>query len=471
MTLSVISNPLHQKLLLLAVALGVVMDGLDGNIVNVALPTMATYFNTDTGTVAWVIITYLLMMAGLLLFFGKIADRGRMKAILLSGLLVFTLGSAACGLSPELSILLAARIIQGTGAAMIAAVAPLICIRYLPGGMLGLALGVLAASSSFGFAIGPAIGGFITASLSWHWIFLINIPLGILGILFAFRVVPDDEPENDKPPLDYAGAAAFFCAMVSGIYVLTEWPSMGLHNAGIPAALLVFIGSTLFFAYRVARARAPFINAGIFSRWQFPAVLAAFLLINVVYGGILYLIPFYLANGMGFGPEIIGLCLLVPPVITGVLGIPVGRWSDRHGRRGFAIIACVFLLTYSLIFFVLSPAAGMIPLVAALVLMGASFGFAGGPASGRIIDHAPAGEESTASSLMVTSIYFGCVLGTALYAALFTYATASGGVIAFTDLDPAVFLSGFHFATAFGVILSLITLVLSVAVRDARKRA
>src|SRR5512145_3226440 len=195
---SIITDQLRQKLLLGAVALGVVMDGIDGSIVNVALPTMAVHFDTDTGTIAWVIITYLLMMAGLLLVFGKLAERGLAKKLFLAGFVIFTIASATCGIAPTLDILLAARLVQGLGAAMIAAVAPLLCIRYLPKEMLGTALGVIAATASIGFAAGPAIGGILTQYLSWHWIFLVNIPIGIVGILFAARVIPGDEPEDHE---------------------------------------------------------------------------------------------------------------------------------------------------------------------------------------------------------------------------------------------------------------------------------
>jgi MFS family permease len=227
---SIITDPFRQKLLLSAVALGVVMDGIDGSIVNVALPTMATYFGTDTGTIAWVIITYLLMMAGLLLVFGKIAGRGFTKRLFLLGFVVFTLGSAACGVASTLDILLAARLIQGIGAAMIAAVAPLLCIRYLPKKMLGTALGVIAATSSIGFAAGPAIGGILTQHFSWHWIFLVNIPIGILGILFAARVIPADEPEDRTVSFDYPGAVTLFGAMVFCTYVLEEVAARGITD-------------------------------------------------------------------------------------------------------------------------------------------------------------------------------------------------------------------------------------------------
>ena len=191
---------------------------------------MAAYFDTDTGTIGWVVITYLLMMAGLLIVFGKLAGRGYAKKLFLLGFVIFTLGSAACGLAPALDILLAARLLQGTGAAMIAAVAPLLCIRYLPKDMLGTALGVIAATASIGFAAGPAIGGLLTEYLSWHWIFLVNIPIGIIGILFAERVIPRDEPEKSTASFDYPGAVTLFGALAFGTFVLEEVAARGVNG-------------------------------------------------------------------------------------------------------------------------------------------------------------------------------------------------------------------------------------------------
>jgi len=469
---SIVTDPFRQKLLLGAVALGVVMDGIDGSIVNVALPTMATYFGTDTGTIAWVIITYLLMMAGLLLVFGRLADRGLAKRLFLLGFVIFTLGSAACGISPSLDILLAARIVQGLGAAMIAAVAPLLCIRYLPPAMLGTALGVIAATSSIGFAAGPAIGGILTQHLSWHWIFLVNIPIGILGILFAARVIPGDEPEGRTTSFDYPGAVTLFGAMVFCTFVLEEVAARGITDPLVLTCSVLCLLCSGLFVVRELATPEPFVNIRIFAKWQFTAVLVAYLLVNVIFMGILYLLPFYLTAEMHFDLMTSGLYLLIPPAVIAILSIPFGHWSDRSGRRAFAVAACGIVVLYSAIFAVLSPASGIVPLLAGLILMGAAFGIAAGPASGRIIESTPPGEESTGSSLMVTTIYFGGVLGTAIYAMLFTFATASaGGIVAFTDLDPAMFLSGFHATMAAGLVLSVIPLVLSAIVPDERKRA
>jgi len=471
---SIITDPSRQKLLLAAVALGVVMDGIDGSIVNVALPTMATYFGSDTGTIAWVIITYLLMMAGFLLVFGKLAGRGLAKKIFLGGFLIFTLGSAACGIAPTLDILLAARLVQGLGAAMIAAVAPLLCIRYLPAGMLGTALGVITATASIGFAAGPAIGGILTQYLSWHWIFLVNIPIGIAGILFAARVIPADEPvaEDRRVSFDYPGAILLFGAMIFCTFVLEEIAARGATDPLILTCGALCLLCSGLFVTRELHTREPFLNIRIFSKWQFTAVLLSFLFVNVVFMGIMYLLPFYLTTEMHFDLAMSGLYLLIPPVVIAVISIPFGRWSDRRGRRAFAVAACGFLILYSALFAVISPDSGIIPLLTGLILMGVAFGIAAGPAASRIIESAPKGEESTGSSLMVTVMYFGSVLGTAIYAALFTFATANAdGIVAFADLDPATFLYGFHITMAAGIVLSVVSLVLAAIVPGDAKRA
>lgn len=467
---SIITDPFRQKLLLAAIALGVVMDGIDGSIVNVALPTMAANFDTDTGTIAWVIITYLLMMAGLLLVFGKIADRGYAKKLFLMGFVIFTLGSAACGIAPALDILLAARLVQGIGAAMIAAVAPLLCIRYLPKEMLGTALGVLAATTSIGFAAGPAIGGIITQYLSWHWIFLVNIPIGIIGILYAARVIPGDELEDHTESFDYPGAVTLFGAMIFCTFVFEEVAARGITDPLILASGALCLLCSGLFVIRELNAAEPFLNIRIFLKWQFTAVLVAYLLLNVIFLGIIYLLPFYLTMEMHFDMATSGLYLLIPPAVVAILSIPFGQWSDRHGRRVFAVAACGLFVLFSAIFAVLSPESGLIPLLTGLVLMGVAFGIAAGPTSSRIIECAPKGDEGTGSSLMVTSIYFGGVLGTAIYAMIFTFSTANaGGIVAFTALDSATFLTGFHITMAAGLVLSVIPLVLSAVVPDEKR--
>lgn len=469
---TIITDPAQQRLLLGAVALGVVMDGIDGSIVNVALPAMATDFGTDTGTIAWVIITYLLMMAGLLLVFGKIADRGFLKRVFLLGFLIFTLGSLACGIAPSLEVLLAARLVQGAGASMIAAVAPLICVRCLPAHMLGMALGVIAATASIGFAAGPAIGGILTEALSWHWIFLVNIPIGIIGILFAARVIPPDEKEATTRSFDLAGALLLFAAMVFGTFVLIEAAARGFADPAILACSILCAGSLVLFAVRELRVQEPFVDIRIFMAWMFSSVLAALLLINAVFLGIFYLLPFYLVREMGADLATSGLYLLVPPLVIALVSVPFGRWSDLHGRRAFTVAACIGIALAGAIFATISAGSGVLPLLAGLVILGLAFGIAAGPFGGRVIECAPEGEIGTGSSLMVTAIYFGGVIGTAAYAAFFTLVTAdAGGIVAFADLGPAAFLHGFQLTMAAGSVIAVVAAILSAIVPDRERHA
>ena len=166
-----------------------------------------------------------------------------------------------------------------------------------------------------------------------------------------------------------------------------------------------------------------------------------------------------------------GLFLLIPPVITCMVSIPFGRWSDRYGCRWFAVASCIVFIIFDAVFAVMIPSAGTFPLILGLVLMGLALGIAAGPAASRIIEHAPQGEEGTGSSLMITIIYFGGVVGTALYATLLTGFTSHGGVVPFTELDPTVFLYGFHLTILAGLIISFIPLVLSAIVRDKKNGA
>jgi len=461
----VIINPLHQKLLLVAVAIGMLLDGLDGSIVNIVLPQISKSFNTDIGTISWVVITYFLMMAGLILIFGKLAERGFLKKIFLGGVLIFTLGSAACGISPDFGILLASRLFQGTGAAMIAATSLLLCVTYLPKDMLGMALGTILMASSIGVAAGPAIGGFLAHYLSWHWVFLINIPIGLLLLPFAMCVVPNDIPST-KQPFDLAGAGVLFVMIALGTYALERISHLGITDPSILLCTVICFMCITAFLVRELRCTNPLLNVRIFTTWKFTAVSLAFLITIIVLMGIFFLLPFFLQVGMQFDTAISGLYLLIPPIITAIIGIPIGRWSDRIGRRPFSIVACLLLIAINCIYLVILPEMGVFPLIVGLILMGLLWGLAGGPVASRVVDYSPIGEEGTGSSLMITSSYLGCIIGTALYATTFTISTAVDGVLSFSRLELGTFMNGFHFSMIIGLVLSIVVFVFSVIVLE-----
>ena len=287
-----------QMMLLLAIGLIVTMDGLDGSIVNVALPSIASTFKIDTGTSSWVTVTYLMMIAGLLLVFSKLADRGLIKKVLVTGLILFMIFSLICGLSTSYGMLLIGRIFQGIGAAMMVACAPLLCVRYLPVSMLGMGMSIVTVGASLGFALGPALGGVITEYLSWQWIFFINIPIGIAGIILAIYVIPKDDGYT-KTYFDLFGAILMFIVIASGVFTLERFSHAGLGDVQIIASLMICMVALVSFIVWESRCKMPILNLKIFGVWRFDSVFIAFLLINIVYMGLLYLLPFYLSLEMG----------------------------------------------------------------------------------------------------------------------------------------------------------------------------
>lgn len=465
---SITSNHLHQRLLLAVIATAMFLDGLDGSIVTIILPKISESFGTDTGTSSWVIISYLLMMAGLILIIGKTAERGYIKRIFILGLCIFALGSAACGLSGHLDLLLVSRIIQGIGGAMIAATATLICVTYLPKEILGMALGAISMSISIGVAVGPAIGGFIAQYLSWHWVFLINVPICIGIVIPAIYVIPPDI-RRENQIFDVPGAALLFGFMASGVYVLERLPHLGISDLQIIIFTGICIVSLLGFLIREHRYQVPLIHLRIFRSLDFTATFIALILFGGIYMGVFYLLPFFLQAGMKYDPVTSGLYLLIPPVLTAIIGIPMGSWSDRIGRRPFAIAGSLCIIIITGIFMLIQPVTGFIPLLAGLLSMGIFWGCVGGPVSSRVVETAPEGEEGTGSSLMVTAMYLGSVIGTALFATFFTMGTATNGNIAFAHLTTDIFMQGFHTAMAVGFVLSLLAFVLSAVVREQKR--
>ena len=451
-------------LLLLCVAFASFMDALDSSIVNIILPVLAEEFHIDAGSTAWVTLTYLLTVAGLILIFGKLADSARLKKIFLFGFLIFIIGSAGCGFAPSFEFLLGSRVIQGIGAAMIIACAPLICVKFLPENMLGLSFAVLTAAGSVGFAAGPAVGGLITELISWHWVFLLNIPVGLAAFLFASKIIPD-VPKTSAPPFDLKGAVLIFIAVIFGIFTIERLTHMGLNLVICETAVLAVFSLTLFVLHEL-KTENPLINLRVFTIPQVVCVYLAFFLVQFCIAGMLYLLPFYMNAGLSFAPLATGLFMFITPVFAGLVGIPCGKLSDKHGRRWFVVGAGVLFLIQAVVYLTINPEYGLIPLAVCMALWGLAIGMSGGAGGSRIVDWMPESEKGLGSTLMITCQYFGSVLGTALFAGVFTTLTRGETVVPFEYLSTDVFLTGFHGTMLLLLFGALIIVILSVVVKD-----
>lgn len=204
----------HKWVVMAAISMGTLLATIDGSIINIALPTLVRELNTDFPTVQWVVLAYLLTLAVLLLSVGRLGDMIGKKRIYTVGFVVFTLGSALCGLGWNVNLLIVFRVVQAFGASMILALGTAIVTESFPSKERGKALGIIATMASIGVVIGPTLGGLIIDLLSWNWIFYVNIPVGILGIYMVIRFVPDIKPMGEQR-FDFLGSVLLFFSLLA----------------------------------------------------------------------------------------------------------------------------------------------------------------------------------------------------------------------------------------------------------------
>ncbi len=457
-----------SALILATIVLGMFLDGLDGTIVNVALPEIASDFQIDSSTSSWIVTIYFLVLAGLVLVFGKLCDSGAIKKIVLAGFAIFTFGSLACGLSFNIGVLLAFRAIQGIGASMLAASCIMLSVKFLPPGKVGfgLALGLL--GSSIGAAVGPALGGVLAATISWHWIFFINLPIGIIALFIARKGIPADTG-FDRSAFDYKGSAILFLALVCGLYTLESFPSHGVTTVTVVALILFVILFAAFLIYE-RRISYPVLKLHLFKSRRFDALCISFLLVNACYMGCLYLLPFYMRVELGYDTIMCGLFLLIMALVTLVFCLKSSKMAETRGNRPLVLAGCVVLVIAMIVLSSINAGLSIWFLVLGLALMGLVWGICGGPIGARLIDNVPPEDKGSGSSLLSFFIYFGNAVGTALFSGLFGFGSnASGQPIA--DLDPAIFMNGFSFAMTVGVVLAVIALITAWVVNENKRKA
>ncbi|MDO5845473.1 MAG: MFS transporter [Methanocorpusculum sp.] len=449
-----------QMLLMLVASGAVFMDYLDTSIVSIALPAITADLGVGSALSSWVMTGYLLALGSMLLVFGKIADRtGRYRAIFLSGFTLFTIASLLCALSGTILMLILCRIVQGIAAAMMVGTATMLVTLHLPEKMIGMAAGVLATVGGAALAFGPGIGGIIAEFLSWHWIFLINIPIGILGVVCGMAVIPKTPAHTDtaeRKPFDIAGAVLLTATLVTLLAGL-EIGSAGGWTA--PAVLLLAAAPVLgvIFFRREMRHEDPVLPAQILRSRTVVLAAVSVLFITIVYLGTIYIMPFYLTGVLGLGSAISGIIMLIPPVTMMILGIPAGALTNTFGCRKLCNISCLAAIVSSAIL-AIAVTKTLFPLIfIGLVILGFALGTNEGPSIRRITLHCAPELQGSAGSLTYTVMNVGSVLGIAVFSA--AASSLSGGVEAYTT-------AGIALSFIFGIVAAVISYVTSRISRD-----
>ncbi len=326
-----------------AVAMGVFLATIDGSIVNVALPTLMRAFDTEFAVVQWVVLAYLLTVTTLLLSMGRLGDMVGKKPIYATGFIVFTLGSVLCGLAPTVYWLIGFRVLQAVGAAMMMALGTAIVTEAFPPSERGKALGIIGSMVSVGIVAGPVLGGILIGMFSWHWIFFVNLPIGIIGSLMVARFVPALRPAGGQR-FDRWGAFTLFVSLMALLLALTLGQQVGFSDVRILALFAAWLAFMAIFVAIEWKSGHPMIDLSLFQNRLFSINLVTGFVTFVSIAGTIILMPFYLENVLGYDPRSVGFLLSTVPVSMGIVAPVAGSLSDRIGTRPITVVGLIVLL-------------------------------------------------------------------------------------------------------------------------------
>ena len=406
----------------LLIGFSVYLAYLDGTIVNVSLPAMMTSFGVTNAQISWVVLIYMLVQGSTLLFFGKIADSYGLKRTLIWGLAVFTLGSALCGLSPTLMLLILARFLQGVGGAMLIVSAFAMVPAYFPKHLTGAAFGIITTSAALWTTTGAPLGGFITEWFTWPAIFTINVPLGIVAILIAQKKIPSDAIARKEPIcLDIGGVLLSFSTVFCLLFAVNMSDAWGWRSPGImiPAALFCLL--LPLFIWFERRSPSPLLNLAVFRKPIFVLSLTSGAIAYAFLAGNTFLMPFYLSDIKHFSIDQIGLLLLCYSIPLMLIGPVAGRINSVW----FCILGMLLAAVACFVFVVFMDTPGPWAPSIFLLTVGLAFGLFNAPNNDRIKNSIPKEFQGSIFSLVQTFVRSSMALGVAFFSAVYAFVLPS----------------------------------------------
>ena len=452
-----------QNFLLALVCAGAFIANLDSTIVNIALPTLSSEFSVSPSIVSWTVLAYLLCETGFMLPFGKLSDIKGIKAVYQAGFFVFMIGSILCGMSSSIVELISARAFQGIGGAMLFTVMMAFIPIYLPTERRVKAMGMVTTAAAAGVALGPPIGGWITALFGWRWIFFVNVPFCLASIYVATRFIPSAYPRPAEKRFDFSGAAYSFAALIFFLYAINMGLELGWMSPEILSCFALSIALAIAFIRRERKINHPLLDLTLFSDKTLRNGMLAFSFSLTTVGGVLFLFPFYLEEFRGLNTHIAGMIMMLPS-LGQFVGPYTGSLSAKYSPQRVCIGGMLLGILAFAAFLALDATSSLILIVVALGLFGLSQGFSKAPNAALIMACAPPGCSSTVSSIMSLCRSLSMALGVLFFETIFSDSipheiSLGNASIAETIAHAGELAPGFMHAFAFGTVVSVAAII------------
>ncbi|HSV50715.1 MAG TPA: MFS transporter [Burkholderiaceae bacterium] len=444
---------------LASLSLSMLLSSLGTSIANVGLPSLAQAFGATFQEVQWVVLAYLLAITTLIVGAGRLGDVMGRRRLMLAGLVSFTAASVLCAVAPTLWVLVAARALQGLGAAIMMALAMAFVSETVPKGKTGSAMGLLGTMSAIGTALGPSLGGLMIAGFGWRTIFLINLPLGALAILLAYRYLPVDRKgrSTDHARFDYLGTLLLAVTLAAYALAMT-WGrgSFGLLNAALLFAAV--LGLCLFVRVE-AKAASPLVRLSTLRNPVLGAGFAMSTLVTTVVMATLVIGPFYLSGALALAPAQLGLVMSAGPVVAALAGVPGGRLVDRFGAYPMTIAGLIAMAAGCVILPMLPTGFGVPGYIGPLVIITAGFAlFQAANNTAVMADVAP-DQRGVLSGMLGLSRNLGLMTGASVMGAVFALGSAANNMAA---ARPEAVVAGMR--TTFAVATALVAIAIAIAI-------
>jgi EmrB/QacA subfamily drug resistance transporter len=444
---------------LVSLSLSMLLSSLGTSIANVALPTLAETFAAPFQDVQWVVLAYLLAITTLIVSAGRLGDITGRRRLLLAGFVLFTMASVLCGAAPTLWLLVVARAAQGVGAAVMMALTMAFVGETVPKEKTGRAMGLLGTMSAVGTALGPSLGGILIAGLGWRWIFLINLPLGLLAFLLAYRYLPLDRRTLKTDQAGFDSVGTVLLALTLAAYALAMTVGRGSFGPlNMVLLLTAFVGVGLF-VLAERQGETPLIRLQMFRDPVLSASLVMSVLVATVMMATLVVGPFYLSRALGLDAAAVGLVVSVGPLVVAITGVPAGRMTDRFGAQRVSVIGLVGTAAGSGILSVMPTAFGIAGYIGPLVVITAGYALFQTANNTEVMADVAREQRGVISGMLNLSRNLGLVTGASAMGAVF--ALASGAANITTALPESVAIG---MRTTFALAAALIGVALAVAI-------